>query len=231
MPVMTTTTLAGSPHVALGIPRESVSQPRSGKLFPTSDRLMSVGNFSITVDELLVARARRGEARAIEELHFIFESPVYTLARRLSRSSHDAEDVLQETFMEVLRSLPAFRGEGSFAGWVRRITASKALQRLRRARPTEALDEGMVDDVRDDPGSHTADAVAARVDLETALQNLSDTARSVLWLHDVEGYSHEEIGALWGKTGSFSKSQLARAHARLRAALGPPGREAACTLA
>jgi RNA polymerase sigma-70 factor (ECF subfamily) len=231
MQVMRTTTLAASPHVALGMPREPESQQISKKLFPGSDRLMSVDTFSVTVDELLVARARRGEARAIEELHSIFESPVYTLARRLCRSSHDAEDVLQETFMEVLRSLPAFRGEGSFAGWVRRITASKALQRLRRTRPTEALDEGLAEGLQGDPDWHTADVVAAKVDLETALDNLSDTARSVLWLHDVEGYSHEEIGALWGKTGSFSKSQLARAHARLRATLSPPEREAACTLA
>jgi RNA polymerase sigma factor (sigma-70 family) len=58
------------------------------------------------------------------------------------------------------------------------------------------------------------------MDLETALQRLSDTARSVVWLHDVEGYTHEEIAEMMGKTTSFSKSQLARAHAKLRAWLG-----------
>jgi RNA polymerase sigma-70 factor (ECF subfamily) len=56
--------------------------------------------------------------------------------------------------------------------------------------------------------------------LETALQQLSDTARAVVWLHDVEGYTHEEIAEMMNKTVSFSKSQLSRAHARLRKMLG-----------
>jgi len=231
MRVMTTTALAAGSQVALALPSEPTGQAPVAKPFEASNRLMNVSNFSVTVDDLLVARARKGEDRAIELLYGMFEAPVYTLARRLCRSSHDAEDILQDTFMEVLRSLPAFRGEGSFAGWVRRITATKALQRLRRARPTEALDEDLVEDFQEDPQRRPADVALARVDLEMALENLSDTARSILWLHDVEGYSHEEIGALWGKTESFSKSQLARAHARLRATLHPPEREAACTLA
>jgi len=59
-----------------------------------------------------------------------------------------------------------------------------------------------------------------RMDLEAALERLSETSRAVVWLHDVEGYTHEEIGSMMGKTPSFSKSQLARAHARLRQWLG-----------
>jgi RNA polymerase sigma-70 factor (ECF subfamily) len=59
-----------------------------------------------------------------------------------------------------------------------------------------------------------------RMDLEAALERLPETSRAVVWLHDVEGYTHEEIGSMIGKTPSFSKSQLARAHARLRQWLG-----------
>jgi RNA polymerase sigma-70 factor (ECF subfamily) len=55
-----------------------------------------------------------------------------------------------------------------------------------------------------------------RLDLETAMSRLSDTARAVVWLHDVEGYTHEDIAEMMGKSVSFSKSQLARAHKRLR---------------
>jgi RNA polymerase sigma-70 factor (ECF subfamily) len=58
------------------------------------------------------------------------------------------------------------------------------------------------------------------MDLETALERLSETSRAVVWLHDVEGYTHEEIAAMMDKTVSFSKSQLARAHGRLRRWLG-----------
>jgi len=192
------------------------------------------GSFAVAVDELVVARARRGDHVALEKLFRTFESPVYNLARRLTRTPHDAEDVLQETFLEVVRSIGRFRGEGSLAGWVRRVAASKALQRLRRqgSRPVE---EELPDELADGPGAnslaitpHLATA-PERIDLEAAVAQLSDTARAVLWLHDVEGYNHEEIAAMVGKTASFSKSQLARAHARLREILAPLRREASCT--
>jgi RNA polymerase sigma-70 factor (ECF subfamily) len=66
------------------------------------------------------------------------------------------------------------------------------------------------------------------IDLERALGRLGDTARAVVWLHDVEGYTHGEIGALFGASASFSKSQLARAHARLRAELQSHGVDSSC---
>ena len=191
-------------------------------------------SFSVTVDELVIARARRGDHGALEKLFRTFEAPVYNLARRLTRTPHDAEDVLQETFLEVVRSIGRFRGEGSLAGWVRKVAASKALQRLRRE-GARIVEEQLPEEFADGPAgaatSHlTTSATAAdRVDLETAVALLSDTARAVLWLHDVEGYNHEEIAAMVGKTASFSKSQLARAHARLREILAPPQREAPCT--
>jgi RNA polymerase sigma factor (sigma-70 family) len=188
--------------------------------------------FAVAVDDLLVARARKGDVAALETLYRSFERPVYTLARRLTRTPHDAEDVLQETFLEVVRSIRQFRGEGSLAGWIRRVAASKALMRLRQegARPPEQeLSDELADSIAArHPGAGPAAAVE-RMDLETAVARLSDSARAVLWLHDVEGYSHEEIGAMAGKTPSFSKSQLARAHARLRVLLAPGAGEGPCT--
>jgi RNA polymerase sigma-70 factor (ECF subfamily) len=129
----------------------------------------------------------------------------------------EAEDVLQETFLEVCRSIGRFRGTapGSLTAWVKRVAASKALIRIRyeKYRDTEALAE-------DGGWAGTRDGdVGLQLDLEAALARLSETSRAVVWLHDVEGYTHEEIAELMGKTVSFSKSQLSRAHARLRALL------------
>ena len=170
--------------------------------------------FTLSVDDLVLARAKRGDGNAHEKIFHTFAAEVHTLARRLSRSAEDAEDIVQETFLEVFRSLPRFRGDGSLAGWVRRVAASKALQRLRRHRGHEVIEED--DDGRYGASPAAAEPVLARVDLEAALDRLGETARTVIWLHDVEGYSHEEIAELMGRTASFSKSQLARAHARLR---------------
>jgi RNA polymerase sigma-70 factor (ECF subfamily) len=167
---------------------------------------------SLAVPDILVARAQSGDEEALEALFRAFEMPVYNLVRRMFRRPEDAEDVLQETFLEVVRNIKQYRGEGHLWGWVRKIASTKALMRIRRdqVRVTEELD-----DEPGKPGIH----VVANIDLERALERLSETSRAVVWLHDVEGYTHEEIAEQMGKSVSFSKSQLARAHARLRRVL------------
>ena len=173
---------------------------------------------SIAVPDVLIARAKAGDVAALEELYRAFETPVYNLARRILRSPEDAEDVLQETFLELLRSIKSYRGEGQLWAWIRRIASSKALMRIRRdrVRAEEEFDEELA-------SGAAPVGVPLQIDLERAFEQLSATARAVVWLHDVEGYTHEEIAEMMGKTVSFSKSQLARAHARLRRTLKGEG--------
>lgn len=171
------------------------------------------------LDDLAIQRAKTGDLEALEQIYRAYEGLVYSLARRLCRTAEDAEDALQDTFLEVCRSIRSFRGSepGMLTAWVKRVAASKALMRLRRERYREAdeLQEDLVEVV----GAARTD-VALQMDLETALGRLPERSRTVVWLHDVEGYTHEDIAELMGMTVSFSKSQLARAHARLRAWLG-----------
>jgi len=183
---------------------------------------------AILGDQALVSRARAGDAEALENVYRAFEGPVYSLARRLCRSSQDAEDIVQETFVEVLRSIHRYRGEGPLVAWIKKVAASKALMKIRKHRK-EQFDQSIEEDEhgplpdtsslsgRPERGAHS------RVDLESALARLSETSRAVVWLHDVEGYTHEEIAGMMGRTISFSKSQLARAHTRLRALLDAGG--------
>lgn len=169
---------------------------------------------SLAVPDILVARAKTGDLEALEALYRAFETPVYHLALRMLRRSEDAEDVLQETFLEVVRSIKQYRGEGHLWGWVRQITVSKTLMRIRRGqlRDTEELHE----EYTQGGSGLGVGGVPARIDLERAFERLTPTSRAVVWLHDVEGYTHEEIAERMERTVSFSKSQLARAHARLR---------------
>jgi RNA polymerase sigma-70 factor (ECF subfamily) len=164
--------------------------------------------------DAVLPRVKAGDPVAQEALYRAFEVPVYNLARRICRTTEDAEDVLQETFLEVFRSVGRYRGDGSLWGWVRTIASSKALMRLRRNKYRET------DELHDDITPLRREDAALRMDLETALERLSLTARAVVWMHDVEGYTHEEIAEMMDKTVSFSKSQLARAHTRLRRWLG-----------
>ena len=185
---------------------------------------------SLAVPDILVARAKSGDLEALEALYRAFETPVYNLALRVLRRPEDAEDVLQETFLEVVRSIKQYRGEGHLWGWIRQIATSKALMRIRhdRVRETEEFHEESAAGagagvgeaagvgVMAGSGGMSPGAVPAQIDLERAFEQLSETSRAVVWLHDVEGYTHEEIAERMGKTVSFSKSQLARAHVRLR---------------
>ncbi len=164
--------------------------------------------------ETVLAQARAGDPAGFEALYRAFETPVYNLSRRICRTAEDAEDVLQETFFEVCRSISQYREEGSLWGWIRTIAASKALMRLRRNKYRDT------DELLEDASPARRDDTHLRMDLEAALERLPEMSRAVVWLHDVEGYTHEEIAGMMGKTPSFSKSQLARAHAKLRRWLG-----------
>lgn len=166
--------------------------------------------YGLSNADTVVPGVKAGDPAAQEALYRAFEAPVYNLARRICRTTEDAEDVLQETFFEVFRSIGRYRGDGSLWGWVRTIASSKALMRLRRNKYRDT------DELQDDVTPVRREDAALRMDLETALERLSETARAVVWLHDVEGYTHEEIAGMMDRTVSFSKSQLARAHSRLR---------------
>jgi RNA polymerase sigma-70 factor (ECF subfamily) len=162
-----------------------------------------------------VARARAGDLEALETVYRAYRTPVYNLGRRICGNEEDAEDVLQETFMEVCRSIRRYRGDGSLWGWVRQVAVSKALMLMRRERSrTSRMVDG--DGLTPDSFGTAPPEPAGPIDLEMALSRLSSTTRAVLWLHDVEGYTHKEIGGMMGRTASFSKSQLSRAHKRLR---------------
>lgn len=164
--------------------------------------------------DAVVARARSGDSEALEQIFRAFQTPVYNLARRICRTVEDAEDVLQETFLEVAKSIRRYRGDGSLWAWVRTIASNKALMRLRRNKYRDT------DELHDEVMPTRHEDRHLRMDLEAALERLPETSRAVVWLHDVEGYTHSEIGAMMGKSVSFSKSQLARAHVRLRGWLG-----------
>ncbi len=172
----------------------------------------------IEIDAGIVKRAARGDAHAHEIIYRAFAAPVYSLCLRFTRVPAQAEDLVQETFIEVMRSIARFRGEASLGTWIRRIAVSKALMFLRSAWTArgQSLGEDFADTVAAGESAGTAAAPDAALDLDSALARLPAVARTVVWLHDVEGFTHKEIAELMGRTESFSKSQLSRAYQRLR---------------
>ena len=173
----------------------------------------------IKIDPGVVRRAAGGDAKAHEIIYRAFATQVYSICLRFTKAPANAEDLVQETFIEIMRSIASFRGEAALGSWIRRIAVTKSLMFLRSAwtKRGQALADGWDDMTAGDAvshgiSSHPDDAM----DLDAALANLPDVSRAVIWLHDVEGFTHKEIADLMGKTESFSKSQLSRAYQRLR---------------
>lgn len=185
----------------------------------------------IEVDAEVVRAAQAGEARAHEAIYVACRRPIYTLIRRLVVRAAIADELFQETFVEVLRNIHAYSGQGSFGGWVRSIAVSKCLMYLRSPwnRSLLYLDSEDESAALLDKASHPDAQALASVEVERALAALPALTRSVVWLHDVEGYTHAEIGRLLGRTASFSKSQLARAHLRMRELLEKSAESTSCT--
>ncbi len=173
----------------------------------------------IEIDSGIIKRAVAGDVRAHEIIYRAFSAPVYSICLRFTKSPANAEDLVQETFIEIMRSIGQFRGEAAIGSWIRRIAVSKSLMFLRAAwnKRGQSLGDDFEDMTAGEPVSHGISSHPDEaMDLDRALANLPDVSRAVVWLHDVEGFTHKEIAEFMGKTESFSKSQLSRAYQKLR---------------
>jgi len=171
----------------------------------------TVTTFAIDVEPALIARLKRGDTQAYAEIYRRFERPVYTLAYRLLGDAHEAQEILHDAMLALFDKIDQFRGDSPFWGWLRQIAANEALMRIRKRR----LD--YVDELPEPSAALAALPPSLEAgDLERALADLPVLTRSVLWLYYVEGYKHEEIAQAFGKSVSFSKTQVLRGTHRLR---------------
>lgn len=176
----------------------------------------------IVITESELAAARAGDVAVRGALFEKLAPPTLAIIRRLVNHPALADDLLQDTLIAMFEHLGEFRGEAPFGIWVRSIAVSRCLMAFRSPwhRARVALDS-FTEEHRAWPveaEGRTADLI----DLDRALARLSPVTRAVVWLYDVEGWSHEEIAKGFDRSVSFSKSQLARGHARLRNDLTPP---------
>jgi RNA polymerase sigma factor (sigma-70 family) len=186
----------------------------------------------IAISNDLIERARGGDEAAQAAIYGALGPTAFALIRRLVGNRAVAEDLFQDTMMVLLQRLGDFRGEAPLGVWLRQIAVTHALMYLRSPWHRARLHWEPGDDQASLRSAmpRVAPAISVDViDVERALADLTPVGRAVVWLFEVEGYSHEEIARLFGRTVSFSKSQLARALARLRQGLAPQEDPEACT--
>jgi RNA polymerase sigma-70 factor (ECF subfamily) len=171
------------------------------------------------VDERnLIERVRAGDTRAERELYDSHVDRVYRLAYRLAGDDELARDFTQETFIRAFERLDSFRGEAAFSTWLHSIAASVALNGLRRVKRFRAR-ESDLDDARDVAGGRREAEPDLKLRLARAIDALPERSRMVFVMHDVEGFTHDEIAAAMGLETGTSKAQLSRARAKLRESL------------
>ena len=172
-----------------------------------------------TADLQLAARCRAGDADAFEELYRQHARRLYGLALRMVGSAEEAEDLLQDVFLQVHRKLPGFRGDSTLATWLYRLMMNHCLDHLRgrqtkMRRMTDSLDEeGASEPMAVTPAIPPA---VSRLDLERAIGMLPAGSKAAFLLHDVEGFEHREIAQILGISEGTSKSQVHKARLKLR---------------
>jgi len=165
----------------------------------------------------LVERARNGDHAAFEALYREQVGRVYGLCLRMVADAAVAEELTQAAFVRAWERLASYRGDASFGAWLRTVAANVVISdrrsRLRRAvREVDAVDQDAL-------AAPPTSAAGERLDLERAVASLPAGARAVFVLHDVEGYTHAEVGRLLDVSPITSKTQLHRARRLLRARL------------
>ena len=171
-----------------------------------------------SADLELVGRIRAGDSGAFEALYRQHATRLYNLASRMSGAQGEADDLLQDIFLLAYRKIGGFRGESSLGTWLYRLAMNHCLDVLRNRQTrmghqTDSLDE---EDAMPVASPVPVLSAVSRIDLERAIEALPPACRAAFLLHDVEGFGHQEVGAMLGVSEGTSKSQVHKARMRIR---------------
>ena len=179
----------------------------------------------------LVQRAQRGDEAAFATLFQLHKKRVYSVCLQMTKDVADAEDLTQEAFMQVFRSINSFRGDSAFSTWLYRVAVNTVLMKLRRRKspPVLSLDEPVSSEspsLKREVGKEDLNLSGAvdRIALRRAIEELPGGCRQIFDLHEVEGYQHHEIAELLQCSIGNSKSQLHKAKMKMRDLLLPSKR-------
>ncbi|HVN58561.1 MAG TPA: RNA polymerase sigma factor [Bacteroidales bacterium] len=160
----------------------------------------------------LVEECRQGRSQAQEMLYKQYSRAMFNLAYRITNNREDAEDILQDTFIECFRKISSFRNESTFGAWLKSILVNRSINHLRRKKVSLVYLENLPDTTEDEASEPLYDTDH----IFRGIGMLPDGYRIILTLYLLEGYDHSEISTILGITESTSKSQYSRAKDKLR---------------
>lgn len=183
----------------------------------------AVGGRPVTDDEQVwVRRAQAADPRAFEALYRAHVGKVYGLCLRMTGNPSEAEDCVQEAFIQAWSKLDKFRGDSKFSTWMHQVAVNVVLGRMRKSRREQDRIRAVGEIA---PARESVGDSGGLEELEQAMNELPSGARHVFVLHAVYGYSHDETGEMLGIASGTSKAQLHRAKRLLAQQLEPAGGE------
>ncbi|SDW50750.1 RNA polymerase sigma factor [Aequorivita viscosa] len=166
----------------------------------------------MTLDELII-QCKKHDSKAQGELYNRYNSILFAICLRYSPNFVEAEDNLQDAFLTIFKKIEQYNGKGSFEGWIKRVTVNTVLQKYRKQRTFEIVDEGQIEDEED---LIIEEEEIPLQFLLKIIQELPDRYRLVFSMYVMDGYQHKEIAEMLGISDGTSKSNLARARAILK---------------
>jgi RNA polymerase sigma-70 factor (ECF subfamily) len=166
----------------------------------------------LTLDELII-QCKKQDATAQGELYKQYNRILFAICLRYSPNYTEAEDNLQDAFITIFKKVEQYNGKGSFEGWMKRVTVNTVLQKYRKQRTIEIVDEGQIEDEAE------VEIESEEIPLDFLLkivQELPDRYRLVFSMYVMDGYQHKEIAEMLGISDGTSKSNLARARMILK---------------
>ncbi len=163
----------------------------------------------------LINACRGGDRKAQFKIYKLYYKAMFNTSLRIVNDTAEAEDIMQESFLDAFRRLDSYSGEGSFGMWLKRIVVNNSLDALRKRKEVVSLDEENVD--LPDPGdTYDEESIQLQVkEVKDAITKLPEEYRVVLTLFLLEGYDHEEISEILGISNQLSRTRYSRARQKL----------------
>ncbi len=173
------------------------------------------------IHEELIKGCRQNDQKAQLQVYKLYYKAMYNTALRIVNHTAEAEDIMQESFLDAFRKIGEYRGDASFGTWLRKIVVNKSVDAFRKVKnliPIEDVDSDMADLNGDE--DHLGVLYSRVEDIRKAIHLLPDTYRVILSLHLLEGYDHEEISQILDISNNLSRTRYSRARQKLLEYLG-----------
>ena len=178
---------------------------------------MSLMEKYVDKNQDVIQSCRKNNRKAQVEVYKIYYKAMYNTSLRITNNATDAEDIMQEAFLDAFRKIKSYNGDGSFGAWLKRIVINKSLDFVKARQSRMSLGQKIMEqeEQKQDEESETADIDAKLQEVKSAMEKLPDDYRIILTLFLIEGYDHQEIAQILKTPYGNVRTRYSRARQRL----------------